>query len=304
MPDSEGTVTAIVATRDRPQLLRRTLRSFAAQDSSVLAEVIVVFDGSEPDATLIHEFPELNLGLVGNERTAGLPGARNTGIHLASTDWVAFCDDDDEWLPEKTGLQLRSAAPDDFFIVGGIKILNGDRSVVRIPGEGSISMARLVKSRVMEAHPSTYMIKRSALMGPLGLIDEAIPGGYYEDYDILLRAARIRPIATVNEPLAAIHWHGNSFYQNKWKMTIDAIDYLIEKTPEFASSRAGLARLYGQQAFALAGLGRRSDTLAKARETFLLDPRQLRSYLAFLVAITPVKAESMMRLANSVGRGI
>lgn len=297
-------MTAIVATKDRPELLRRTLRSFETQDRALLQDVIVVFDERTPDLDLLEEFPDLNLKVVRNERTPGLPGARNTGIALAQTDWVAFCDDDDEWCPGKLSSQLEAATPNDDFVVGGIDIVHPSRTVKRTPGRAPIDLSRLVKSRVMEAHPSTYLIRRSALMGDLGLIDESIPGGYYEDYDILLRAARLRPIRTVDRAVARIYWHGSSFYQNKWEMTISAIDYLMEKTPEFATSRSGSARLLGQQAFALAGLERNSEALRKAGKTFRLDPTQLRTYLTFLVALTPFRAETLMSWANSVGRGI
>ena len=87
-------------------------------------------------------------------------------------------------------------------------------------------------------------------------------------------------------------------------MSIEAIDYLIEKIPELGKSRPGEAWLRGQQAFALSGLGKRQEALAMAKRTFLLDPRQLRSYMSAVVALTPLKAESLMRLASAFGRGI
>lgn len=304
MKPGPQTVTAIVATRDRPELLRRTLRSFRTQEPGLLGEVIVVFDGEEPDSSLETEFSDLNVKVVSNSRRPGLAGARNTGIGLAQGEWVAFCDDDDEWLPGRLSKQLECAKVEDHFVVGGIRIATGERTVDRTPGEATIAMDRLAKSRVMEAHSSTYLIKRAALLGPLGLIDEEIPGGLGEDYDILLRSARIRPVAAVDEPIAVVHWNTPSFYRTRWEMTVDALQYIFDKTPEIRASRPGSARMLGQQAFALAGLGRRRDALAKARATFLRDPRQLRTYIALFIMATPVRAESLMRLANKVGRGI
>ena len=131
----------------------------------------------------------LRFGVIENARTRGLCAACNTGILEAKNDWVAFCDDDDEWLPAKLTSQLDAAGSDSIFVAGGITIDNAKRRVDRVPGQPYIPMSRLVKSRVMEAHSSTFMIRRSAALGDLGLIDEEIPGGYYEDYDILLRAA-------------------------------------------------------------------------------------------------------------------
>jgi hypothetical protein len=78
----------------------------------------------------------------------------------------------------------------------------------------------------------------------------------------------------------------------------------MAKNPEIRASRAGSARMLGQQAFALAALGRNRESRAKIKETFLRNPLQLRTYIALFVLVTPVKAESLMRLANSIGRGI
>lgn len=298
------TVSAVIATRDRPELLRRAIRSMVDQDIDALLEVIVVFDQAEPDLELKAEFPETEIRVVQNLRTPGLCGARNTGISMARGDWIAFCDDDDEWTSDKLRRQLEVIGPDSIFVVGGIRIFNQKRTVDRTPGERHLHMSRLVKSRVMEAHPSTYLIKREPLLGELGLEDEEIPGGYYEDWDLLLRAARLRPIDVADAPVAIVHWHPTSFFKNRWEMVIAAIDYLIEKTPELHGSRAGMARIRGQQAFALAGLGRRRESLAMAASTFRLDPRQLRSYLTAAVALTPLRAEWLVRFANAFGRGI
>ena len=298
------TVTGVVATRDRPELLRRAIRSMLAQDSNALVEIIAVFDRSEPDMALTEEFPEVPVKVITNTRSPGLCGARNSGILEASGDWVAFCDDDDEWTPDKLRRQIEVMEPDSEMVVGGIHIDNETRVVTRVPGQRHILQSRLVKSRVMEAHSSTYLLKRDALLGSLGLIDEKIPGGYYEDYDILLRAAQRRPIDVADTPIAVIHWHRSSFFKNRWEMSIAAIDYLLAKFPELTTSRRGMARLRGQQAFALAGLGRTPEALKMAGRTWLLDPTQLRSYITLGIALTPIKADWLVRVVNSVGRGL
>ena len=40
----------------------------------------------------------------------------------------------------------------------------------------------------MEAHASSVLVRRSALEGAIGLIDEQLPGSYGEDFDWLIRA--------------------------------------------------------------------------------------------------------------------
>ncbi|GAA3112086.1 hypothetical protein GCM10020001_033550 [Nonomuraea salmonea] len=70
---------------------------------------MVVTDG---DSTLPLQAGRSLRGLpsrvLGNRRTSGLPGARNTGIDACETELVAFCDDDDVWRPGKLAAQVEA----------------------------------------------------------------------------------------------------------------------------------------------------------------------------------------------------
>ncbi len=46
---------------------------------------------------------------IANTREPGLAGARNSGILALDTDLVAFCDDDDQWLPGKLAAQVKAS---------------------------------------------------------------------------------------------------------------------------------------------------------------------------------------------------
>ena len=54
---------------------------------------------------------------------------------------------------------------------------------------------------MMEANFCTAMVRRRAFCDDIGPADEHIPGGYAEDYEWVLRAARRRPLAVVPEPM-------------------------------------------------------------------------------------------------------
>ena len=43
---------------------------------------------------------------MANEGTPGLSASRNVGLAVVTTDYVASCDDDDSWLPEKLDRQM------------------------------------------------------------------------------------------------------------------------------------------------------------------------------------------------------
>ena len=87
-------------------------------------------------------------------------------------------------------------------------------------------------------------------------------------------------------------------------MIYDAIDDVIDKHPDLLDSKRGLARLRGQQAFAMAAVGERKRALQLAAEATRLHRREPRSVAAALVASGLVSAGRVLRMANGVGRGI
>ena len=138
----------------------------------------------------------------------------------------------------------------------------------------------------------------------IGLVDEKIPGGYGEDYDWLLRAARRHDIGAVRLPLTKIYWHRSSFFAERWQTIIDALDYLLAKYPEFAEEPVGLARILGQQAFALAAMHRPAEARAKAREALRLNPGERRAYLAYLTSNRLLRSDRTLRVLQAAGRGV
>ncbi|MDG2113213.1 MAG: glycosyltransferase family A protein, partial [Actinomycetota bacterium] len=98
--------TAIIPSYNRGHLLERAAASIWSQTLAP-KELIIVDDGSTDDtAKIVTE-------LAGNNRyvhqdNAGGASARNRGVAEASTEWVAFLDSDDVWLPNH--LELIAAA--------------------------------------------------------------------------------------------------------------------------------------------------------------------------------------------------
>jgi glycosyltransferase involved in cell wall biosynthesis len=299
-------VSVVVPTRDRPELLRRAVAAILGQTYQGTVECVVVFDQSEPSLSWGDPGPARRLVLVRNRRTPGLAGARNTGALAATGELVAFCDDDDEWLPDKLERQVAelAARPDAAVATTGIVVRYGDRSTTRLAPTGEVTHAQLLRSRLTELHPSTVLVRRARLLDGIGLVDERIPGSYAEDYEWLLRAARLGPVLAVQAPLVVVHWHQSSFFADRWRMIIAALTYLVDKHRELQQEPTGLARIYGQIAFAHAALGERGAARRWARRTLSLDRRERRAYLALAVSLRLVKARTLVRLAHAAGKGI
>jgi hypothetical protein len=194
--------------------------------------------------------------------------------------------------------------PDAAVTAGGIVLSYGRRCVTRKPASDMLTFRMLLHRRHTEVHVSTYLMRRCALLGSVGLFCEEIPGGYGEDYDWLLRATRQKAAPLLREPLAEVTWHRTSYFALRWLDIARGFTYLIEQFPEFAEDRTGLARLTGRVAFAAAACGDRDTAERRRRETFRLDARQPRIYLSWLVEHRFVRAATLQHLANLLGRGI
>lgn len=297
-------VDVVVATRNRPELLRLALD--AVWDQTYRGEIVchVVFDQCDPDPGVLREGPNRSIRALTNTREPGLAGARNTGILAGSGDLVAFCDDDDEWLPTKIERQVAALEGSEAITsVTGIIVLYADHAVPRVPRPEDMTLTRLVRNRVMEAHPSTVLVRRDALLGPVGLVDEDLPGSYGEDFDWIIRSAQAGDFAVVAEPLVKVRW-GQSMFSQRWQTIVDSIDYSLAKHSVFHEDPLALGRLYGRKAFALAALGQTRPALRQAYRTVRTNPRERRAYLAGAVALRLVSAERLMRIAHSRGHGI
>lgn len=101
-------VSVVIPSRDRWQLLRRTLHSALSQQG-VEIEVVVVDDGSTDDTpTGLAAWQDPRLRIVRNVTGRGVAAARNRGLDEAEGSLVAFLDDDDLWAPHKLASQVHA----------------------------------------------------------------------------------------------------------------------------------------------------------------------------------------------------
>jgi glycosyltransferase involved in cell wall biosynthesis len=106
---AQSLVSVIVPTRHRPTLLQRALESVFRQTWREL-EVVVIVDGPDPGTiAVLQTIDDPRLRVIVNAQSLTAAGARNAGMDRARGDWIAFLDDDDEWLPQKLAKQLAYA---------------------------------------------------------------------------------------------------------------------------------------------------------------------------------------------------
>jgi glycosyltransferase involved in cell wall biosynthesis len=301
-------VTVVVPTHHRPTLLRSAVQRIMDQRYPGQIETIIVFDKEAPARPDVVVPEGRALRLMTNERTPGPAGAYNTGALAANGEYLAFCNDDDEWLLDKLRLQIQllQEHPDAFLVASGIYLGDANaptRNRVRVASKDELTMDDLLRSARTELHMSAMLCRRDITLRDVGLIDENIPGSYGEDYDWLLRAVAIRPMIVVRRPLVRVRFE-HSYFAQQWATIVEALTYQLDHRPELKRDRGNLARIYGRLAFAHAAMGHRREARSWARRSFKVDRRQPRVYLAYLVSLGLVSPRTILRFANLMGRGI
>ena len=105
----QSLVSAVIPTYNRPNLVVNAVKTALNQTHRNM-EVVIVVDGPDDSTSkALGEISDPRIQIVALPRHQGACGARNAGIQAAKGEWVAFLDDDDEWLPRKIELQLATA---------------------------------------------------------------------------------------------------------------------------------------------------------------------------------------------------
>lgn len=91
--------------------IAQSISSVLSQTFSSI-ELIVLDDGSTDNTVQIARqlaYGDKRMRLVCSARNRGVIRMRNIGTRLATGRWIAFCDSDDTWLPQKLEWQLKIA---------------------------------------------------------------------------------------------------------------------------------------------------------------------------------------------------
>ena len=297
-------LSVIISTYARPKQVREAIEAVRVQDHPGPIETIVVWDKNEPEWELAVDDPHRPVRVMFNERGNGLPGSRNCGAAAASAPLLGFCDDDDLWLPAKARRQLTLLKETGAACcTTGLEALVDGKILPRRGTDGIMRYTDLLRSRRMEACMVTAIVRAEAFWNQIGPLDEHIPGGYAEDYDWMLRAARHQPIVVAPEPLVRMRWIVQSHFRNQWPDWEAALTQVLDRNPEFAGEPRGRARIEGQIAVAIAGQGRRQDALRQVRTTWGWSWKEPRAILALLV-VAGIPAEKLSAVLNKRGRGL
>jgi len=103
-------VSVVIPTLDRPSLLLRAIKSVLRQTYQDIEVIVVVDRPNQVTLSAVQSVNDSRVRLVVNPYSPTAGGARNAGVDRATGEWIAFLDDDDEWLPNKLERQIAFAS--------------------------------------------------------------------------------------------------------------------------------------------------------------------------------------------------
>ena len=212
------TVSVVIPTYNRADYILEAIESVMSQTYRDF-EIVVVDDGSTDDTAAIIRAEFSDKVIYHYQPNRGVSHARNTGINIAKGNWIAFLDSDDEWLPEKLQVQLKTLQkhPDHQFChTNEIWIRNGVRvnSMVKHNKSGGYIFDKCLALCVIS--PSSVLMRKS-IFQQIGMFDENLPA--CEDYDYWLRYCSRYPVLYVDTPqLVKYGGHQDQLSRKYWGM--------------------------------------------------------------------------------------
>ena len=242
---------------------------------------------------------------------AGPAAARNRAIEMSQSDFIAFLDADDEWLPTKLECQMALLKKDPTLgLVCSLCSVSEPRHETAatfvldgIPHSGQLF--RYLARNCFVFTP-TVVVRRSCL-ADVGLFNESL--AVSEDFNLWLRIAARWRIACLPAVLAVIHKRSGSLSavispEERLRNGVAALEHVCASSPglsrpEARALRAALSErvyFYGSHLLANGAKARSRHELASA---FKLQPTRWRALGKLVLSFLPGKMVNSLSLLKT-----
>src|SRR5690625_2251037 len=203
-------VSVIIPTYKREKdIVSRAVKSVLNQTYSNF-ELIVVDDspnnykGRKSIEEFLTGLNDARIKYIKHQENKGANAARNTGIRNAKGTYIAFLDDDDEWLDQKIEKQLKRIIKSNVGLVYcSYYVLHNKEKYLRRQIKTNNVFIDLLKTNFIGS-TSCVMVRKESIKD-VGLFDENLL--VYQDYDLYLHISRNYLIDVVDEALLIYYRH-------------------------------------------------------------------------------------------------
>lgn len=220
--NNKNSVSVVIPNYNGEKTLKRTIDSCLKQTLKPL-EIIVCDDGSTDNSKkIVSEYSKNNVIWLQLSHSGGPAIPRNNGLKIAKGELIAFCDNDDEWLPEKLEKQVSIITKNHKIKAvcsNSYARLNDDiqkgKLIKYYKKSGIIKFYRLLQSNDIVC--SSSLVNKNILEKVNGFPEE---NEYisFEDYVCWLKVATRTNFYFVNEPLLIYDDHPSTSIRSTKKI--------------------------------------------------------------------------------------
>ena len=196
----EPLISVVIPAYNRAAAIPDCLRSVQVQTYQNW-EVIVADDGSRdgtPEITERVAREDARIRLVRQDRNRGAQAARNSGIHAAKGDWIAFLDSDDQYLPHSLEVRLNVVLRE------GAELVHSDCYIINVDGSRRLYDRRPISgyayARLLRGEGPMFqglLVSKKALTH-INYLDETIVA--FQEWETAIRLAKHYPFVYLPEP--------------------------------------------------------------------------------------------------------
>ncbi|MBR3741624.1 MAG: glycosyltransferase [Clostridia bacterium] len=235
-------ITVVITTYKRePDIVERAVRSVIAQTYRDW-ELIVIDDSPDDYAyrpaikNMVKRYADDYRSVYHeNPKSSGACYSRNVGLEMARGEYIAYLDDDDEWIPCKLEKQIEKLKDSDeraalvYCPFYSIFEDTGKKTASKIPERSGMLYEYLMKAGNFFGGMSMPLM-RTECVKAVGGFDILMQSA--QDMDLWLRIAKKYPVVYVNEPLVNYYHSEEQITKDPYKR-IAGITRLIEKNRDY-----------------------------------------------------------------------
>lgn len=222
-------VSVIIPTYNRVKLLNNSVASVLSQTYRDF-ELLVIDDCSTDNTSdFLSNIADRRVRCIKNTSNKGITATRNIALSNANGKYIAFLDDDDEWMPDKLEKQINlmeNSSKGLGCIYTGCNLVDAEDNRFNQTTVPHYRI-RILNELLLE----NFIITSSTLIKAdcfetVGMFDESMP--FAEDYDMWIRIAQAFDFDFVRSPLVNYRIHRNSISFNN-SATITGLERLLTK---------------------------------------------------------------------------
>jgi teichuronic acid biosynthesis glycosyltransferase TuaG len=209
---NDSLVSVVMPMYNSESFILDSIESVLSQTHRELELLIVNDCSTDSSLKIIGSISDERIKIFSNDRQLGISRARNVGIRKSLGRYIAFCDSDDIWHPEKLSLQLHHMHKTGSYV---------SHTNAIIIGQNGKNIGKRVFPEMINFNK---LIIRNYILNSSGIYDAVIIGKIYqknlrhEDYYMWLEIlSRSFQSIGVNECLVSYRVHDSNISKNKFK---------------------------------------------------------------------------------------